>query len=166
MIWYVIIIAFFATIWMIAGTASLGFPGNLIGVVIAIGGSILFALIMFRWRASVSSQGAAPDFRWYWAAVGFEALAIPLAVSWLNQIGRPDFILPVISLIVGIHFFGLIPAFHSLRFFWIGLLMVLLATGAILLLPGQLRGQHGPVSVRALVVGVGCALTLWLGALL
>ena len=71
-----------------------------------------------------------------------------------------------ISLIVGIHFFGLIPAFQSLRFFWIGLIMVLLSIGAILLLPGELRGQHGPVSVRALVVGVGCALTLWLGALL
>jgi hypothetical protein len=44
--------------------------------------------------------------------------------------------------------------------------MFLLPIAAILLLPGELRGQHGPVSVRSLVVGVGCALTLWLGALL
>jgi hypothetical protein len=89
MIWYVLIIAFFASVWMIAGTAGLGFPGNLLGVIVAIGGSILFAVIMF-----------------------------------------------------------LLPIF------------------AILLLPSELRGQHGPMSVRSLVVGVGCALTLWLGALL
>ena len=103
MIWYVIIIAFFTTIWMIAETASLGFPGTLIGVVIAISGSILFASIMFSRLPSASSRGSAADFRWYWAAIVFEVLAIPLTVSWLNQIGRPDSILPVISLIIGIH---------------------------------------------------------------
>ena len=110
-----------------------------------------------------SARGPAPDFRWYWAAVGFEFVAIIIAVWWLGRVDRPDYILPVISVIVGIHFFGLVPAFHSLRFFWIGLVMFLLPIFAILLLPSELRDQ---VSVRSLVVGVGCALTLWLGALL
>jgi hypothetical protein len=166
MIWYVLIIAFFASIWKIAATAGLGFPGNLIGVIIAIGGSILFASVMFSWQTSARSQGPAQDFRWYWAAVGFEIVAIIIAVFWLKRIDRPDYILPVISLIVGIHFFGLVPAFHSLRFFWIGLVMFLLPIAAILLLPTEVRGQHGPTFIRSLVVGVGCALTLWLGALL
>jgi hypothetical protein len=35
--------------------------------------------------------------------------------------------------------------------------MFLLPIVAILLLPSEVRGQHGPVSVRSLVVGVGCA---------
>jgi hypothetical protein len=166
MIWYVLVIAFFASVWMIAGTAGLGFPGNLVGVVIAIGGSILFASIMLGRQTPARSYGPAPDLRWYWAAVGFEVVAIIIAVWWLGRIDRPAYILPVISAIVGIHFFGLVPAFHTLRFFWIGLVMFLLPIFAILLLPSELRGQHGPVSVRSLVVGVGCALTLWLGALL
>ena len=166
MIWYVLTIAFFASVWMMAGTASLGFPGNLVGVVVAIGGSILFASIMFGRQTPAKWNGPAPDFRWYWAAVGLEVVAIIIAVWWLRRIDRPAYILPVISVIVGIHFFGLVPAFHTLRFFWIGLVMFLLPIIAILLLPSELRGEHGPVSVRSLVVGVGCALTLWLSALL
>jgi hypothetical protein len=166
MIWYVLIVAFFASIWMIAGTASLGFPGNLIGIIIAIGGSILFASVMFRRQTSAISQGPPPDFRWYCAAVGFEIVAIIIGMFWLNRIDRPDYILPIISVIVGIHFFGLIPAFHSTRFFWIGLVMFLLPIAAVLLLPSEVREEHGPTFSRSLVVGVGCALTLWLGALL
>jgi len=138
MIWYVLVIAFFASVWMIAGTAGLGFPGILVGVVIAIGGSILFAVIMFRRQTPARSSCPAPDFRWYWAAVGFEVVAIIIAVWWLERIDRPAYILPVISVIVGIHFFGLVPAFHSLRFFWIGLVMFLLPIFAILLLPSEL----------------------------
>ena len=166
MVWYVFIFAFFASIWMIAGTASLQFPGNLIGVVVAIGGSILFASIMFSRQTSARWHGPAPDFRWYWAAVVFEILAIIISVSWLKRIGRPDYIMTVVSMIVGIHFFGLIPAFHSLRFFWIGLVMILLPISAVLLLPSDVKGQDSSLSVRSLLVGVGCALTLWLGALI
>ncbi len=80
MIWYVLMIAFFASVWMIAGTAGLGFPGNLLGVIVAIGGSILFAVIMFNRQTSAKSYGPAPDFPWYWAAVGFEVVAIIIAV--------------------------------------------------------------------------------------
>ena len=166
MIWYVVIIAFFATIWMMAGTASLGFPSNLIGALVAIGGSILFASIMLRRPSSAEWTNRVPDFRWYWAAVGFEAVAIFITVFWLRRINHPDFIMPVIAAIVGIHFFGLVPAFHSLRFFWIGLVMVFIPIGAILILPAEVKGQNGSVYPRHLVVGVGCALTLWFGALL
>src|SRR5260221_1357363 len=95
MIWYVLIIAFFASVWMIAGTAGVGFPGNLLGVIVAIGGSILFAVIIFNRQTSAKSYGPAPDF------------SLVLGSRWVR--GRGDYHCGVVTRAnrsAGLHFAG------------------------------------------------------------
>lgn len=102
---------------------------------------------------------AHPAFR---LAVIMEIVAIPVAIRLLIGSGHPDLIISVIAIIVGIHFFMLIPAFGSWFFGWVGAAMVLLGLISLLLpasVDGGVPGQ--PIGLRMACVGFGCALILW-----
>ena len=92
-------------------------------------------------------------------AVLAEIIAILLAGRLLTTAGRPDAIMPAVAAIVGLHFFGLIRAFHSWCFAVVGAAMVLLAVLSFALPPSVTVGP----GVRAAFVGLGCALCLWSG---
>jgi hypothetical protein len=106
----------------------------------------------------------------YWLFVAFEAIAIPLAVTILKRRQKPQYILPAIAVLVGLHFFGLVPAFGFRVFAWIGAAMCALALLTIWALPSsvswELGGSARQVDLWALVVGLGCAVLLWCTALL
>ncbi len=68
--------------------------------------------------------------------------------------------MPVVAIIVGLHFLGLVPAFRSGSFGWIAGAFCVIG-GAALFLPAQL----GEVALRQAVVGLGCAGVLWLAGL-
>ena len=85
-------------------------------------------------------------------------LAFPLAGRLLSSSGHPNAIMPVIAIIVGLHFLGLIWAFRSTMFGWVAVAFCLVG-GLALFLPVQ----YGGVSLRQAFVGLGCAVVLWLG---
>lgn len=96
----------------------------------------------------------------YRLAVAAMLLAIPIAGRVLTLRGQGDAIMPVVAIIVGLHFIGLVPAFQSGIFAWVAGAFCILGFTA-LFLPVHV-GETGALELRYAVVGLGCALILWL----
>ena len=92
----------------------------------------------------------------YNISVAFELVLIFLAIVFLKKADRKDLLLPVISVIVGLHFFGMVAALGSNLYWWIGGAMCLWPIFTMSILP---RNVWGPV------VGLGCAVILWSAAI-
>jgi hypothetical protein len=162
-----IIVASFAALWAALGVRSLG-RGWAIGLTLA---SVLLslALVMAGVGQLRSPSTTAPAGvlhpNAYWLSVAFEAVAIPLAVFILKRWRQHQYILPIIALIVGLHFFVLVPAFGSFEFAWIGSAMSVIALATIWFLPPTVTWRVGPsrrqVDLWRLVVGIGCTAVLW-----
>ena len=113
-------------------------------------------IIVAAARIPFGRHGAGINGRIYGLFVTLEAVAIAIAVVWINRIGAKQYLIPVIAVIVGAHFFGMVSALHSNDFWWVGGAMCLLPLIAISILPQ---------TIWTPVVGIGCALILWLSAL-
>lgn len=167
-----LITAGFAAGWGVGG--SLALPGAAralaLLVVLAVTASLLavaFRLSRRARRYPDASGAEANPFRSrpYQLAVLAEIGAIPLAGWLLTRAGRPDAIISAVAAIVGLHFFGLVPAFRSRLFALIGGAMVLLALLSLTLPPTVTIGASGEqLGLRAAVVGLGSAVILWAGS--
>ncbi|HET9811590.1 MAG TPA: hypothetical protein VFP53_07835 [Sphingomicrobium sp.] len=105
----------FGWLWLLVGSTAAG--GAQIPVLIA--GSTLFALAGWRVvRRRGSDEGR---FRagYYIAAVIAEVAAIVVAREWLRLHHRQELLLPVIGIIVGLHFIGLWLAWRRDQFLWL-----------------------------------------------
>lgn len=167
-----LITAGFAAGWGVGG--SLVLPGIAralaLLVVLAVTASLLAVAFRLsrRARSYPDASGAeANPFRSrpYQLAVLAEIGAIPLAGWLLTRVGRPDAIISAVAAIVGLHVFGLVPAFRSRLFALIGGAMVLLALLSLGLPPTITIGASGEqLGLRAAVVGLGSALIMWGGS--
>lgn len=164
-----LITAFFGAWWGLVGASALpdgpSLPATL--VVVAVTAILLLAaarLFRLSRRSPNPPPGGAGSnpfkARTYRLAVLFEVVAIPLAALVLNRAGHPDAVVSVVAAIVGLHFFGLVPAFGSWGFAAVGGAMVVVGVLS-LLLPAAAAG--GGASPRSALVGTGCALALWGG---
>ena len=168
-----VISALFGLWWGLTGTAGLPPPFELLGrSVILIITLALFAVAfgVFRFARRLPSAGdenAVNPFRTraYWISVLLMALAIPSASVALRNNGFADALIPVVAIIVGLHFFGLIRAFDSLSFALIGGAMCLVGVLALGLPVHVSLNTGASIALRETVVGVGCALILWSGVL-
>lgn len=164
------ITTFFGALWGMVGAFALSgavslLAGVLVGtvtVVLLLGSTRLLRLSR---RLPVAAGGVGTNplrTGSYRLAVLFEVIAIPISAVVLNNAGFPGAVVSAVAVIVGLHFFGLVSAFRSWRFAAVGGAMVLV--GALsLLLPAGPKG--GGASPRGALVGLGCALVLWLGVL-
>src|SRR5215472_7557981 len=162
-----IIAASFAALSAALGLRSLG-QGWAIRLTVA---SALLSLALviagvgqLRSPSSTTAAGV-PHPNVYWVSVAFEAVAIPLAVFILRRRRQHRYILPIIVLIIGLHFFVLVPAFSSFEFAWIGSALSVIALATIWFLPPTVTWRVGSsrrqVDLWALVVGTGTAAVLW-----
>lgn len=120
----VLITASFGALWDLLGAAA-ALPGTpssvaaLLTVVVTTAFLLAAARLLLlsrRLPRSSASAGTNPfRSRAYLLAVLFEVVAIPVAVVLLNRAGYPGAVGSVIVAIVGLHFFGLVPAFKSRR---------------------------------------------------
>lgn len=159
------ICALFAFAWGFSGSAAL--PGSWATLarvlVILLTLALLAAAFTFGRNAPrfPSGAGAAPPnpfrTRTYRIAVLAMLIAFPIAGRVLTTSGHSDAIMPTIAIIVGLHFIGLVGAFRSGIFGWVAAAFCLIGAVA-LFLPVQV----GVVMLRQAVVGLGCALALWL----
>jgi len=162
-----IIVASFAALWAGLGVRSLGREW---AIRLTVASALLsLALVIagvgqLRSPSSTTVAGV-PHPNVYWVSVAFEAVAIPLAVFILRRRRQHRYILPITALIVGLHFFALVPAFGSFEFAWIGSAMSVIALATIWFLPPTVTWRVGPsrrqVDLWALVVGMGTAAVLW-----
>jgi hypothetical protein len=172
----VLITAFFGALWGLMGAATLpGTPSSVAALLtVVVTTTFLLAaarllLLSRRLPRSSASAGTNPfgtnpfRSRAYLLAVLFEVVAIPVAVVLLNRAGYPGAVGSAIVAIVGLHFFGLVPAFKSRRFAAVGGAMVLVGLLS-LLLPSVAGGASG-VDPRGAATGLGSALVFWVGVL-
>ena len=165
------ITTFFAFVWGVNGSVAM--PGTLrivclCGVLII--SAVLFGMALFFLRSTSdlptpATQAINPfRSRLYNLAVSAQFVAIFLGAQLLTRMGYPDAIISLVAIIVGVHFFALIPVFQSWRFAGVGSAMILLGLGSLLLPPSVTLASTGEtVAVRTATVGLGCALILWAG---
>jgi hypothetical protein len=165
-------LTFFGGLWALTGTSFLQGAFR-IGTYIFIG---LVTLIFFgvgvmllRSARSLSPAVVPEDVAgsrrsgiWFGMVVGGEVLLVVLAGNLLSLFGATSLIIPVVALIVGIHFLPLAGLFHVRVYYLTGVLLCLLALIALvaLLLGIQIAGPS-PAN-WSYFVGMGAALVLWL----
>ena len=106
-----IIVACFALFWVAAGAHQLDRRWFISVLVAAIFVSI--AIILAATHLPFGSRSGGFNGKIYGIFVGFEVIAIVCAVVLLNRFKAKQYLLPVIALIVGLHFFGMVPALRS-----------------------------------------------------
>jgi hypothetical protein len=124
----------------------------LLALAIVISGTIIFAAT----RIPFGRHSGGFNGKVYGIFVTLEFIAILIAVILLNRTGRTEYLIPVIAFIVGAHFFGMVPALRSNDFWWVGGVMCALPLATMSILPQKIWSP---------VVGIGCAVILWLSAL-
>lgn len=149
-----VIVAFFAVLWVAAGVHELGRRSfaALLTISILISGAIVLAAT----RLQFGGHGGGFNGKIYGIFVTLEGIAIAIAVVLIKRADAKQYLIPVIALIVGAHFFGMVPALQSNEFWWVGGAMCLLPLVTMSLLPERLWAP---------IVGIGCAVILWLSAL-
>jgi len=165
----IVISATFAAAWGLSGSAALAGGWRRAGAAAVALITLAYFIAAYRIHRSASQQPAkasepAPNPFGTWSyrlAVLAEIIAIPIAGRLLSASGRGDAIMAAVAMIVGLHFFGLIPAFRSWHWAWVGAAFCGLALAA-LALPAQIGAGIG---LRNVTVGLGCALILWIGIL-
>ena len=167
----VLITAFFGALRGLLGASALpGTPSSVAALltVVVTAAFLLAAACLLRLsrRLPRSSSGVGTNpfrTRAYLLAVLFQAVAIPVAVTVLNRADHPGAVGSAIVAIVGLHFFGLVPAFKTRRFAAVGGAMVLIGLLS-LLLPSGVGGASG-ADPRGAATGLGSALVFWVGVL-
>lgn len=156
----------FAFFWGLSG--SLALPGawrvlalTLVSILTLALGAVCFGF--FRRAKQFPKRSSTPDKHpvqttAYRLSVAAMVVAIPVIARILASNGRADAVMPAVAIVVGLHFFGLVPAFRSNVFAAVAVCFCVLGVAA-LFLPVQLGGAF---RVREAAVGLGCAATIWL----
>ena len=144
-----IVVSTFAVIWIAVGTRNLGrrwFCGLLsISILISLGVIVAAGKVAPAHPATFNGKA-------YSLSLAFEAVLIFLAVLVSRRDDRKRFLLPIISIVVGVHFFGLVWALGSNEYWFVGGAMCLLSILTMSILPRNLWDS---------VVGLGCSVILW-----
>jgi hypothetical protein len=159
-------ITFFGALWGMVGAFALPGALSLLAGVLVGAATVVHLLSSARLlRLSQRLPVAAGDVgtnpfgtRSYRLAVLFEVTAIPICAAVLNNAGYPRAVISAVAVIVGLHFFGLIPAFRSRWFAAVGGAPVAVGLLSLVLPTGT------GASPRGALVGLGCALVLWVSA--
>jgi hypothetical protein len=161
----------FALVWGINGSLALPGAPRIVSILLVLLISALLLAVAFNFTRSASHQPSldpqdANPFRnrLYNIVVVAQFVAIFLVARLLTAIGYPDAIISAVAVIVGLHFFALIPVFRSRRFAVVGVAMIILGLVSLLLDPVITLNETGEtLGLRSAVVGLGCAIILWAG---
>lgn len=141
----------FAAVWGTVGTVALGVSAaNAALLNIGISAVIIGLSFRRRWPRAEIQHGNPWKSVAIWSSV--EGLGIFVAVNVLVRTGHPQLIVPVIAVIVGLHFFPLARGIPLRGFHVTGAALVIFGVSGILL----------PASTSIPLVAIGAAVTLWL----
>ena len=145
------VLCFFAAVWAVAGVLVDGAPTWWIGPPIVLSGAIL----IFALRRAGSPQESAPHVGRLigtWSAI--EGIAMFLAANVLVNLHLRQAIMPVLAIIVGVHFLPLARGIPARLYY---------ATGAALIVIGIVALIAPPWHLPLLVGGAAAAI-LWASA--
>lgn len=139
----------FAALWLLLGAGALSVPWR---YAVGVGGAAAIVVLAFRaWRLVEPRTGLFRMGR-YWIAVALEFGAIALANLALNRAGLAGYLIPVVGMIVGLHFIGLWWAGGGTQYLRLAGAMTAIDAAALLLPPGSAAMQA--------VAGLGSATVL------
>jgi len=159
-----LLMAFFTTLWSIIAFVNLGDSVYkfglpvfwLLAVIFTFNGVKLFSLSKqyppLTDEADIAKQKNMG--KWFGIIFGAEGLLIFLAVNLVTNTGHIDLVIPVIALVVGLHFFPLAKVFDRTVDYYIATWATLVAICAILL---TLQKTLTP-NAAAVFTGIGIAL--------
>jgi hypothetical protein len=168
--------AFFGTAWAFAAIGGLRsaagrFPWLAV-VAVAAGLALLAAAAaLFRLARGLPAAGADQRaeagriWRWFGIVFGAEGVLIFATSIVCGRLGRPDLIVPLILLIVGVHFWPLAALFRFPMHYVTGALLVAVAVVALgFPAMATVAGPSGPeqIAPREVVSGAGASLVLLL----
>ena len=127
----------FGAIWMISGANALSLLNWEIWLIVAILTGLLGLVALLRLQAArripktpaTASQSKSIQTlrRRFGIILAFEWVPILLVAFVFGRTGHPDFILPAIAVIVGLHFIPLARLFNSPLYYWTGIGFVLVS---------------------------------------
>lgn len=144
----------FAALWLLVGASALPQPWRY-----AVGGLgliVIAALTVRAWRL-VEPRTGRFSMRRFGIAVALEFAALALAQALLNRSGQTGYLIPVVGIIVGLHFIGLWWAGGGAQYLWLAGAMTAIDAAALLLPPGSaaMLAFAGLGSATALAVAAG-----------
>lgn len=153
----------FGAIWMITGANALSILNWEIWLIVAIVTGLLCLVALRQLQAArripktpaTASQAKSVQTRRrrFGIILAFEWVPILLVAFVLGRLGHPDFILPAIAVIVGLHFIPLARLFDFPLYYWTGSSFVLVAVASFAI-------DH--LALRQAITCLGCGLALWL----
>lgn len=146
----------FALLWLFLGASALPLPWR---YVVGIGGAVAIALLTVRaWRLPDRRTGLFRMGR-YRLSVALEFAALLVAGWLLHRTGLDGYVLPVVGIIVGLHFIGLWWAGGGAQYLRLAAGMSAIDAAALLLPPGSHAMQAvaglGSAAALALAAGTG-----------
>jgi hypothetical protein len=156
----VVFYAFFGLGWLLAGLGHFG--GTTTGVAGTLGLVIALALVLVARRLSPERAGGVSQplppltRRRLWQVNAVQWFLIAAIATGCGAGGVPELIMPLVAVVVGLHFLPLAHAFSDLRLAVPGPILTALGLAGLLA-----RAGDTPQGTVITFVGVGCALTLW-----
>lgn len=172
-----VMMAFFGAMWWVWGVAGIRgvFRGETAAffltlacaTIILVGGGTLLSRAASREPHDASpaeqTHGRAEGNRYgmtFGAVFGIEMVTIALGSILLNLSHHTEFILPFVSIVVGMHFFPLARLFEVRVYYATGALLVLVGVAVMLAVP--VHTMIGNLHAWNALVGSICAVILWL----
>jgi hypothetical protein len=167
---HAVIVAVGGSIWAFFGLQGLqGWGGALPFIALAVIPIALVAVgLALRARAARMAQGASRFQAMrgrYLTIVRLEYGAIIAAIIICNLIHQQMYLMPIIALIVGIHFFALVPVLQTRSAYVKGALLVLIAILTPLALPQHAHPGGRDLLPWELLPGLATAAVLWIDSL-
>lgn len=153
----VAVLSLFAALWALVGLVSAGFAG----LVVAVPLSVSLAVMVLGWVAQNKAPIAPEDARRIrrtvriWSAVEFALIAA--AIYGLGQLRLPQYVVPAICAIVGLHFFPLARGLPLPLYNWTGAALVAIAA-VWAAMPVPLAFVIAPLLTAAILWGTAAAL--------
>lgn len=169
--------AFFGAAWwgwgvggvqgVFAGETVAFFGMLALATIILVSGGILLLRAARRLPQDTSSVAQAHDAvegkrygRTFGFVFGLEIVIIVLGIILLTRFHHPEFLLPFVAIVVGLHFFPLARLFNVRLYYVTGALLVLAAVTVMLAVPVHI--MIGNLHAWDALVGATCAVILWL----
>jgi hypothetical protein len=151
------VLSLFAALWALIGLISAGFNG----LVIAVPLSLSLAVMVMGWIAQNKAPPDPQDARRIrrtvriWSAVEFALIAA--AIFLLGRLKLPQYVVPAICAIVGLHFFPLARGIPLPLYNWTGVALVAVAA-AWAAMPVPLAFVIAPLLAAAILWGTAAVL--------
>lgn len=167
----VLLMAFFSTAWASLAISALNGWGNaflsplvwLIGIIQLIAGIYLLVLARRFPAATDEQQVEGRNMgKWYGITFGLEGVFIGVASAICNISGHAEILIPIIVLIVGLHFYPFARIFNRRIDYWLASWTCLVALVALFAFPTTPITSGGiTINMQWLICGLGAAIATW-----